>query len=69
VEIKGRIVMGNKAHHANAALFKSEPIWNNAEVIKPVVLYACATWILKEYYEEKLLASERKILRKIYGPI
>jgi hypothetical protein len=26
VEIKGRIVMGNKAHHANAALFKSEPI-------------------------------------------
>jgi hypothetical protein len=30
--------------------------------------YACETWVLKEYYKEKLLAFGRRILRNIYGP-
>jgi hypothetical protein len=34
-----------------------------------MVTYACETLVLKEYCKEKLLAFERKILRKIYGPL
>jgi hypothetical protein len=37
-------------------------------VIRPIVTYSCETWILKETIINKLLAFERKILRKIFGP-
>ena len=37
-------------------------------VIRPVVTYACETWILKETIINRLMVFERKILRKIYGP-
>jgi hypothetical protein len=73
-EIKERILMGNKAFHVNAALFTSKLISKSAKlklynsVIKPVVTYACETWVLREYSKEKLLAFERKILRKMYAP-
>jgi hypothetical protein len=33
-----------------------------------VVACACETCVLKEYCKEKLVAFERKILRKFYGP-
>jgi len=33
-----------------------------------MVLYGCESWILKKTIEEKLSASERKILKKIYDP-
>jgi predicted DNA-binding protein YlxM (UPF0122 family) len=48
-EIKERIVIGNKALHANIALLKSKLISPNTKlglynsVIKPVVTYACET--------------------------
>jgi hypothetical protein len=73
-EIKERIVMGNKAFHANAAYFKSKLTSTSAKlgwydsVIKPVLTYACETLALKEYYEAMLLAFERKILKKSHGP-
>jgi hypothetical protein len=38
-------------------------------VIRPVVTYASETWVLKENITQNLLRSERKILRKIYGPV
>jgi len=37
-------------------------------VIRPVVTYACETWILKEIIINRLMVLERKILRKIFGP-
>jgi hypothetical protein len=37
-------------------------------VIKSIVTYASETWVLKKQIEEKLLISERKIIRRIYGP-
>jgi len=37
-------------------------------VIRPVVTYACETWILKETIINRLMVFERKILRKIFGP-
>jgi hypothetical protein len=55
-DIKGGIVMGNKAFHANATLFKSRVISNSAKlrlyslVMKPVgTKYACETLVLEEY--------------------
>ena len=36
--------------------------------MRPVVTYACETWVLKENTKLKLQVFERKVLRKIYGP-
>jgi len=38
-------------------------------VIRPIVTYASETWVLKEVIIQKLLVFERKILRRIFGPI
>jgi hypothetical protein len=35
---------------------------------RPVVTYACETWVLKKNTKTKLRVFEGKILRKIYGP-
>jgi hypothetical protein len=37
-------------------------------VIRPVVVYGCETWVLKENITPKLSVFERKILRRIFGP-
>jgi hypothetical protein len=37
-------------------------------VIRPVVVYGCETWVLKESIIQRLSVFERKILRKIFGP-
>jgi hypothetical protein len=37
-------------------------------VIRPVVTYACETWVLKENVIQKLMIFERKVLRKIFVP-
>jgi hypothetical protein len=46
-------------------------LWSEAEIvsiIRPVVTYACGTWILKETITNRLMVFERKLLRKIFGP-
>ena len=37
--------------------------------MRPIVTYASETWVLKENMINKLLIVERKITRKILGPI
>jgi len=37
-------------------------------IIRPIVTYACETWVLKETVKKKLMIFERKVLRKIFGP-
>jgi translation initiation factor 2 gamma subunit (eIF-2gamma) len=37
-------------------------------VIRPTVIYASETQVLKETTIQKLLVFERKILRRIFGP-
>ena len=37
-------------------------------VIRPVVVYGCETWVLKESIIQRLSVFERKTLRKIFGP-
>ena len=38
-------------------------------LLKPVVCYECVTWTLPRMKEQILCTFERKILRRIYGPI
>jgi len=37
-------------------------------LIRPIAVYGCETWALKESITQKLSVFERKILRKIFGP-
>jgi hypothetical protein len=37
--------------------------------LRPIVMYACETWSTTKEDKKKLLNFERKLLRKIYGPI
>jgi hypothetical protein len=37
-------------------------------VIRPIVVYGCETWVLKESIIQRLSVFEMKILRKIFGP-
>ena len=72
-EIKERIVLGNKAYYANQALFKRKLLSKRSKpkmywtLERPVLMYACEIWVLKETIKQKLLVFERKI-RRMFGP-
>jgi hypothetical protein len=36
-------------------------------IIRPIVTYACETWVLKETIKNKLMMFERKVLKRIFG--
>jgi hypothetical protein len=38
-------------------------------LIKPILTYGAETWAATESELQKLLIFERKLLRKIYGPV
>ena len=73
-EIRERIAKGNKAFYANKMLFKSNLVSRKSKcnvywsVIRPIIVYDCETWVLKEGIIQKLSVFEREILRKIFGP-
>jgi len=72
-EIRERIAKGNKAFYANKVLFKSNLVSRKSKlklyrsVIRPIVIYGCETWVLKENVIRKLSVTESKILREIFG--
>jgi sorting nexin-29 len=74
-EIKERIVAGNRAMYVHKKLFTSQLISGDVKLqlykalIRPTVTYACETWVLKENLINKQMIFERKIMRKIFGPI
>ena len=35
-------------------------------IIRPIITYACETWVLKGNVNIKLMVFERKVLRKIF---
>ena len=49
-------------------LTKNSKLWMYKTLVRPVVIYACETWVLKENIKTKLRVFERKVLRRIYGP-
>jgi len=73
-EIKERLTAGNKAFYANQKIFQNKLLSKKSKLklywtlIRPIVTYACETWVSKENSIQKLMIFERKILRKIFGP-
>jgi hypothetical protein len=74
-EINTRIMTGNKAYYANSLLLKSALLSRSTKMklyrtlIRPIVTYAAETWTLNISDENALRIFERKVIRKIYGPV
>jgi len=51
------------------ALNRSSKLKIYKSLIRPVVTYGCEAWTLTNRDEQHLRISERRILRKIYGPV
>jgi sorting nexin-29 len=74
-EINRRIDMGNTCYYGLRNILRSRLLKEDTKckiyktLIRRVVLYGCESWTLTKEEEEKLNIFERKILRKIYGPI
>jgi hypothetical protein len=68
-------MMGNKVYYANRQLFNSSLISRNSQLqiyrtlVRPVATYGSELWTLTMEEERTLTEFERKILRKIYGPV
>jgi hypothetical protein len=74
-EIKIRIPAGNRCYFSLIKLLKSRAVARNTKVgmyrtiIRPVVTSDSETWCLTANDERSLRTWERKVLRKIYGPV
>jgi hypothetical protein len=73
--MKDRIMMGDKAYYANRQLVNNSLISRSSQlqiyrtVVRPVVTYGSESWTPTMKEETVLAVFERKILRKIYGPV
>jgi hypothetical protein len=73
--IKERIQAGNKAYYANLQMLKRKRISRRSKLqiyktlVRPIVTYGAETWTLTLTEENALRRFERKVLRKIYGPV
>ena len=67
--------MGNKAYYANKQLVNSSLISRNSKLqiyrtlVRPVATYGSESWTLTMEGETALAVFQRKLLRKIYGPV
>ena len=73
-EIKSRLRPGSACYHSVQNLLSSRLLSKNLKIkiykniILPVVLYGCETWLLTLREERKLRVFENKVLRRIFGP-
>ena len=51
------------------ALNRSSTLKIHKSLIRPVVTYGCEAWTLTNREEQHLGIFERRILRKIFGPV
>jgi hypothetical protein len=74
-ENKLRLKADNGCYFALLHLLKSKLLSRKAEetlyttYLRPAVSYVCCTWAITAGDENKLSIFERKVLRKIYGPM
>jgi sorting nexin-29 len=74
-KIKNRITLDNRSYFGLVNTLKTKNINRKYKVIihktliKPVLMYGAETWVLSKADELRLGVFERKILRRIYGPI
>lgn len=73
--INERIQVGNRAYYANLRMLKSKLINRNTKIqiykslIRPVITYGAETWTLTIARENALRRFERRVLRRICGPV
>ena len=74
VEIKNRLMLGNRSYYSFTRHLKSKIINRKIKLllyktlIRPVLTYGAETWVMTKQDEEHLRCFERKISRKIFGP-
>jgi len=72
---ESRLTMANRAYYGLQNHMKSRIISRNTKtllyktLIRPVLTYGAETWVLSKQDEHRLSIFERKILRRIYGPV
>jgi sorting nexin-29 len=75
VEIKRRIATGNKAFFSLLPVLKSRSVHRKTKItlyktiIRTVVTYGCEAWAMTAKSAEMLDTFERRVLRKILGPV
>jgi len=75
MEIKRRITLANRCYYGLSRQLRSKAFSRRTKLtlykslILPVLLYGAEAWTLNTKDERMLGAFERKLLRKIYGPI
>ena len=75
LEIKRRIVAANRCYYGLSKQFRNKALSRRTKItlyntlIIPVLIYGAEAWVLAKADEALLGVFERKILRKIYGPI
>ena len=73
-EIKSRLKSGNACYHSVQNLFSSSLLSKNLKIkiyriiILPVVLDGRETWSLTLRDEHRLRVSEKRLLRRVFGP-
>jgi hypothetical protein len=74
-EIKMRIAVGNRCCYGLQHLFRSRMVSRMVKIkiyktiLKPVVMFGCEAWSMIAKDKTRLNMWERKILRKVYGPV
>jgi len=74
-EIKNRLSSANKCYFSLLKLLKSKHLFYESKkilytsYIRPILTYGCETWSTTKGNHQSLITFERKILRKIYGPL
>lgn len=74
-DIRRRIVAANKTYFALVPVLKNKEISRQCKVrlyktlIRPVLCYGSEAWTLTQQTENQLKIFERKILRRIFGPV
>ena len=75
-DIKARIMAGYSSYYSVLPLLRSKAVSRTTKIrmyktiiIRPVVLYGSEAWCLMANDEKNLRIWERRVLRKIFGPI
>jgi hypothetical protein len=75
VEVNARLTTANRAYYGLQYHMKSRIISGYIKtllykiLIRPVLTYGAETWVLSKQDKHRLSIFDRKILRRIYGPV
>ena len=74
-EIQARLMAGNRSYYALENILKSKSVSRKIKLniyktmIRPIVMYGSETWPITKAEEQLIDVWERKVLRRIFGPV